>query len=275
MTRYYREVAISGSVEDILGRLQEENRMVAPYLHSSDSSGGRSQHLDFFSRREGNSFIIYGQQHQTPVGVLHQEHEDHPSVSDVIRFDVSQITDGRSLVRGAYEQDNVEVKRMFLTRLARLGIEFGEDWGREVNQELTELELRIRAETGVHWGYTDWRTDKKTGLRTRIYGAIRNDPSRDRTAGRQKLSLSNPDEHVYRLAKAQEALEVYEAGRGSHRTWSDVCKQILWRYGADKSAVKLLYLARQELKWLRQTNDPDGWLEKVKEFREKEKKEID
>jgi hypothetical protein len=89
--------------------------------------------------------------------------------------------------------------------------------------------------------------------------------------GRWKLSVDDPDEFIYRLAKAQEGNEFYEVRKGNNFTWRDVCKKIGWRYGSSESAVKLLYYARLELRNLEGT-DLEGWLPKIKEFREKEKK---
>jgi len=89
--------------------------------------------------------------------------------------------------------------------------------------------------------------------------------------GRESLKDTEPEEYIYRLVKAQEGREIYDNRKNSNTTWKAICKQIGWRYGTDKSAVKLLYYARQELEWL-EKSDPDGWLDKVSEYRRKEKK---
>ncbi len=182
MFGYSREVAVSASVEEVLERLEQENQIIVPYVHVSDTSAGRDHHIDFFAKREGNTLVIYGKHYTTPSGWIRPENDDPPLTYDVIRFEVSRITDHRSLIKASYEQDSIEIERMCLTRLARLGLEFGEDWGKAASQELADLEIKIQSETGLHWGYTDWKTDESTGMKMRAFALIPNPPEPAQTA---------------------------------------------------------------------------------------------
>lgn len=89
--------------------------------------------------------------------------------------------------------------------------------------------------------------------------------------GRKRLCEADPNEFIYRIAKAQEGTELYNTQRNSNFTWSNVCKQINWKHGFDKSGTKLFYFARLDYEQLKKS-DPDNWMRKVRDFREKEKK---
>ena len=78
------------------------------------------------------------------------------------------------------------------------------------------------------------------------------------------------EELIYRLARAQQAEEI--RAKDHQKTWKEIAQEIKWRLGSGKPGVKLLEDARQRLKRL-ESFDPDGLLQRVREFRRKETKE--
>lgn len=83
--------------------------------------------------------------------------------------------------------------------------------------------------------------------------------------GRNKMEY---EELIYRLAKAQEAIEMKAAA--PDMTWKEIAKEIRWRPGWDLNGVKLLEYARQRLERVINSED-EATLKEVAEFR-KEKK---
>lgn len=78
------------------------------------------------------------------------------------------------------------------------------------------------------------------------------------------------NELIYRLAKAQEAVEIKRADKD--KKWKEIIKEIEWnRGGTFDSGIKLLQDARHRLHRL-EKSDPDNLLEEVTQFRKEKKK---
>ena len=84
---------------------------------------------------------------------------------------------------------------------------------------------------------------------------------RQRPAGRPGL---DQDELIYRLAKAQEAVEIRRAD--PEMWWKMVVKAINWRYGISGPGLSLLRDARKRLRSLEE-DDPGGLLQAVAQWR--------
>ena len=81
------------------------------------------------------------------------------------------------------------------------------------------------------------------------------------------------EELIYRLAKAQQAIEIRRDD--PEKTWKEIAREIDWRYGSSKAGVKLLEDARlSRLKRLElgEYGDPHILLAEIEDFRAKEKK---
>lgn len=83
--------------------------------------------------------------------------------------------------------------------------------------------------------------------------------------GRRRLEEANPTDFLYRIAKAQEAEEwrAQDPAMG----WSEIAKEIGWKYGYSENGLGILRRARRNLKDLR-LKDPNGWLPRVEEYRQ-------
>jgi len=82
--------------------------------------------------------------------------------------------------------------------------------------------------------------------------------------GRRRLEEANPTDFLYRIAKAQEAEEwrAQDPAMG----WSEIAKEIGWKYGYSENGLAQLRRARRRLEDLK-VKDPDGWLLTVQERR--------
>lgn len=78
-----------------------------------------------------------------------------------------------------------------------------------------------------------------------------------------------PDELVYRLAKAEEAEEM--KARDPGRRWKEIALEIGWNKGSNTSGLKLLQYARERLAEARKRGD-QALLDRVKEKRKEMKK---
>jgi hypothetical protein len=245
MISYFREAPVFASVDDVLDRLERDNRGIAPLSQPAKESDEQDLYVGFYSRRDRNRLSIYTDVYSTPPGKLGPR---QPLGGEaVICFEGSRVTDNRSLVKGTWASEDIVIEKMFLERWARLGMTFGMDWGKEANRELSELEFEIQRETGVHWGWTDWKVDENSGLRLRYYGLVPNSPEARQPASEiTEGTLRNELAEIPKVLQSpalQNALVLYIHNR--KKSLTEIARET--GYKSANSLATLISAVRREL----------------------------
>lgn len=167
---FFLEAAVNAKVDDILAFLQNDNEIIPPYNHFTDRPDGFDMTVNFHSERKGNTISIYTKIYTTKPGRLYprcyEDLADGPG-NEIIRFEVTRLTDNRSLIKGLYADDNPQIALMFWKRWTRLGVAFDAKFVVDAQSQLDELE----AQFGEQWG---WRESSSAilGNKSRVYGRI-------------------------------------------------------------------------------------------------------
>jgi hypothetical protein len=127
---YFIEAPIGANVDDVIQFLKNQCQQFTPIL-------GERLSVDFYSQSQGNTISIF-----TKILELSPDRATSKYLepdNEFIRFEVSRITDNRSLVKGFYDSISSDAKRMFYIRWTRLGIAFGENWASSAQVTLDEI----------------------------------------------------------------------------------------------------------------------------------------
>lgn len=129
---------------------------------------------------EGSRVTFHSKRNDNTIEVFHKMRVDGEKStlpgSLSFSFEVEKVTDTKSLIIGKYQDENIHIEKLYYTYLARLGGVFSANFKESTTKRLAEIKAEIERESGVHWGWTKWRVDKRTGFRTRAYALIPNDP---------------------------------------------------------------------------------------------------
>lgn len=147
MIMCFLEIAINAKVTDVLDFLERENRFIHPYNHLSDKPDGEDITVNFCSKRNEDKIAISTKIYTTRAGTLFPKcYLDAPDGqgNEVIRFEVTRLTDTRSLIKGLYVEGNSVIELMFLKRLERLMIAFETKLPEQYRLRVEELEKEER-----------------------------------------------------------------------------------------------------------------------------------
>jgi len=180
------EIAINANVTDVLGFLEKENQFIPLRNYPSTTSDGLDMTVNFHSHCKENALSIATKIYTTKHGKIYPRcYEDAPDGqgNEVIRFEVTRLTDTRSLIKSLYAADNSDIELMFLKRLARLMIAFGSEFPERYQHRLKELE-----EEEGQWGWQE-SPKKMFGHTVRYFGKL------PKQSKKQKTDFDTPSDN--------------------------------------------------------------------------------
>jgi hypothetical protein len=170
---YFLEFAVNANTSDILDFLERENKFISPQIYPARNSEELSIFVNFHNQRQENAFSICTIIYTTRYGKSFPKcYEDTPDGqgNEVIRFEVSRLTDSRSLIKSSHAESDTSIELMYLIRLKRLLMAF--------NSKFPE-DLQIRLETlQQEEGQQGWQESNNTilGNKVRLYGKLPKQP---------------------------------------------------------------------------------------------------